>query len=124
MSSIQTTRDEQADLTIHTVTGEVSLDRLFECVRLYNDAGPTSNTLWDLRHGSIPTVSTDTIAPRTRESAELIPTERSGKIALVVEGNLEFGVLRIWSTYSELATDRLKLRLFHNYDNAIAWFKE
>lgn len=124
MSSIRTTRDEQADLTIHTVSGEVSLDSFFECVRHYNEAGPTPNTLWDFRHGSIPTGSADTIAPRTRESVELIPTERSGKIALVVEGNLEFGVLRIWSTYSESATDRLKLRLFHSYENAIAWFKE
>jgi hypothetical protein len=124
MASIQTTRDEQRALTIHTVTGEVSLNKIFECVRSYNQAGPTPNTLWDFRNGSIPNPATDTIDPRTQESAQQIPTERSGKVALVVDGNLEFGVLRVWSAYTETVSDDLKLRLFHSYPNAIAWFEE
>jgi hypothetical protein len=124
MASIETTRDEHDGLTVHTVAGEVSLDKIFECVRSYNQAGPTPNTLWDFRNGSIATPATDTMDPRTAEAAQLLASERSGKIALVVEGNLEFGVLRVWSAYTEAASEDLKLRLFHSYGNAIDWFKE
>ena len=124
MSTIQTIRDAQAELTVHTVTGSVSLDEFFECVRRYNESGPTAQTLWDFRNGTIVTPHTDSVTTRTRENARLIPADRSGKVALLVQGNLEFGVLRIWSTYKESVTDKLKMRLFHSYDNAIDWLKE
>ena len=124
MVSIRTTRDEQAELTVHTVTGEVPLEEIFECVRVYNEAGPTANTLWDFRNGSVPTPTADDMERRPIESAQHIPAERSGKVALVAEGNLEFGVLKVWSAFTEVVSDDLKLRLFHSYNNAIAWFKE
>lgn len=124
MPDIQTKCEPQAELTIHTVNGAVTLEEFFDCVRRYNESGPTRSTLWDFRNGTIETPPADTVTARTRQSAQLIPAERSGKVALVVEGNLEFGVLQIWTTYSESVSDRLKLRLFQSYDNAIAWLEE
>ena len=124
MPPIRTVRDTQGYLTIHTVSGEVSLDEVFECVRHYQEAGTTTSTLWDFRNGSIPTTPPEPTDTHARQVAGLIPAERSGKVALVAEGNLEFGVLRMWSTFAEVVSDKLQLRLFHSYDNAIEWLGE
>ena len=119
MSSITSEIVAEHDLTIHTVRGTVRLDEIADHVRSYNAEGPSLNTLWDFRAGQVPT--TGDADQQSQALVSGIPADRIGKIAMVVTAGLDFGLLRIWSAYAEAATDTLKLKIFHDYDQALAW---
>ncbi len=121
MSSITSKFVAERDLTIHTVHGEVRLNEIADHVRQYNAKGPSLNTLWDFRSGQIPTLAADDAAQQSQALVADIPADRVGKVAMVVTAGLDFGLLRIWSAYAE-ATDALELKIFHDCDQAIAWF--
>ena len=111
------------DLTIHTVEGNVHLEDIFAHIREYNRSGPTRNTLWDFRGGKVPSLPTDAMQQRAKQTAVDLPPHRVGKVAMLVAESLDFGALSIWSEYSESLVDSLELKVFYDYDRALTWLR-
>jgi hypothetical protein len=121
---IESSIDTRRGLSIHTCAGTVGADDILRAMNaLYNSSGYSHSyhSLWDFRNCTA-NLSSD-------EMRKIIDYERknadgpdAGKVALVVNKALNFGLARMYNMLSEYTLDR-PLQVFKNYDDALKWIE-
>jgi hypothetical protein len=120
---ITTRIDEKTKLRTHKVTGRFAIaDMLTRLKEIYSSPAfePDTNVLWDFRDASIESVTSAEIDELTRFVAVHWATAGKSKAALVVSGDFEFGLSRMYEIFLESKTSN-DVMVFRDIQKAMAW---
>jgi len=127
---ITTEIDRSKELTVYTVTGEVSLDDILNSLEgFYESPEVTLNVLWDGRNAKLKPLSlvdvTKIASYRTRHK-EHREARRGGKTAIVAPGHVDSGVFSMAEMFKKTMASRLpyEVRAFKSIDDAVTWLDE
>ena len=122
--SITTSVENDNQLTIHTVTGEASFEEGITTLKQFYEDRPTMNTLWDFRTANLVRLSskeTEAIMDYIKHHSE---KRSGGKTALVVSGDLEYGLSRMAQALAEIKSLSFQMEIFRSFKEAIQWIGE
>jgi len=123
MSEITKTVYEDRNLTILTVTGDVTPEQILDALGEFYGSGFTERLLWDFSGATaadFPSKGLEEILAFARNHAHL---RTSGKTAIVVSGVLGFGMGRMYSILSEVKGHPIPHRVFRDMNEAITWLE-
>jgi hypothetical protein len=120
---ILTKIDENAKLRTHQVSGTLTIVGLLARLRdLYSSPAfePDMNVLWDFRAAKVESVTSAEIDELTRFVAAHWATAGKSKGALVVSGDFEFGLSRMYEIFLESKSPN-DVMVFRDIQKAMAW---
>ena len=122
---VATTIDAETGARMHVVTGELTSGELLEALRgIYErpEYRPGACALWDLRGARLHRFDKGEI----RRVADFVAANRGAPkgtcAALVVDGDLGFGLARMYEQMLVAATDT-KVMVFRDVEEARAWLR-
>ena len=122
---IDTVIDNDKGVIIHTVTGRITFEDItssFEKATNHSDFVKSLPVLWDFRAADGTKITGNEIKTFIR-FYESQSDKRSGiKAALLVSGDLEFGLLRMYE--AQAFNIPAQIEIFRNYDDAMQWVLE
>ena len=121
MGEIETFLDKQKDITVHTVTGEITAEELILKIEEYYSGESTKSILWDFTEASLEKITPGQvreIAEFTKERSEI---RRGGKTALVFGSDLGFGLGRMFDTFQEIGDSKVEHMAFRDKQKAMEW---
>jgi len=122
MEKIITVIDPVRDLTIHQVRGRVSAVEIIACLDdYYNGRKITRNTLWDFSETDLGGVSSADIRRILEVVGKYGKARQGGKTALVLIGELEYGLGRMFSSLGELENIPFAVSCFRERARAEEW---
>ncbi len=121
---ITTEVDNDRQLTIHTVIGDVSFDEVILALKQFWEDPHTINVLWDIRKGSVTNVFSKEAELIVNYVKNHLGKRPEGKTAMVVSGDLEFGISRMGQALVEINRISLHMEIFRSYEEAIQWLGE
>lgn len=118
---IITTIDKRIDLTVFTVSGEMTYKEQAAALKDFYDAKPTANVLWDLRKQEGHRLTHEELQDiivyvKSRETVR-----RTGKTAMVSNSDLDFGLARMIATFAEMENLPWEIQAFRTMDQALKW---
>jgi len=120
---ITTIIDSEANLRSHEVSGTCSLEDILACLNsIYDrpDYQPDMNVIWDLRLADLSLFSTTEIKDVRDFVKNFWGTGGNSRAALVVSGDLDFGISRIYEMFS-INSVQSKIQIFRDYIEALDW---
>jgi hypothetical protein len=119
---IATLTDLEAELTVHKVTGDVDVRRLFSTLRILQETA-TRLVLWDLRDASniasSSTTETESITARLKD----IPVQPGGRTAFVFASETDYGMGRMYEAYAKMENLTFELAMFQSITEAETWLQ-
>ena len=115
--------DTEQKILVVTVQGKVTVAELAEVgekISTSTTYPPNVDTLWDLRKADIG-IFNKQMQQRLILLREQLRNRGRARLAMVVEDDLGFGLLRMYTTYSEHLPQFIKV--FKNYAEAQAWLR-
>ena len=121
MPQIQTSFDQDRNLTILTLTGPVAAADLVGALRDFY-AGPcTARALWDFTGSDLHNAKMVDLAAVLAAAKTLAPRRAGGKTALVMPSDLGFGLARMYDSMAELKNHPVGHGVFRNREDALHW---
>ena len=120
---ITTQIDGERNLRIHKVTGALTFDELIGTLKeVYSepDFDPDMNSLWDVREADLSSFETPDIHNLRNFVGKHWGTGGRSKAAIVVLGDLDFGISRMYEFYLQ-AKSSSEVQVFRDYDEALSW---
>ena len=121
MSRIETTYDLSRDLTIFKAVGTMEAAHFNDYLQRFNEAGFTTQSMWDLSEAELSEITTDEIRSLALHGSQLAATVTGGKTALVFNSLFEYGLGRIFQTFVEMNMTPFEVELFLSLDEAMEW---
>ncbi len=121
MADIQVSVVPENDLTVFTVTGEVTAD---EIIRTSHDQylkQQTSLTLWDFTDASSDAIDTGELERIAGEVKDFSENGAKGKIALVRSNDENIGLVKMFTAFAQIVGVPFEYRVFKNNESARAW---
>lgn len=122
---VETHIETDTGFRTHTVTGNVSLNEVYETVEdVYKlpDFNPGAPALWDLRGASIE-LPTEDVRHLADFIGKLVGEGAGGKVAIVVSEDFEVGLARMYETI--LSSQSCKpMKVFRDLAEAKRWLDE
>lgn len=124
--SIRADKDDNQQLTIFTVSGELDFEYLLAYMKSYNeDFALTRSCIWDFSPSTGGEVISENqlgyFAAIMKQYAFESPVSKMG---FVIQGDLGFGLARMLSTFEELYDVTLDAKAFLSMEEAAAWLKK
>lgn len=109
----------------HTVTGAIGRDEIQRCLQetySHTDFKPEAGALWDFvkATGDLPTEDVRHIADFV---SRLVGNKGSGKVAIVVAGDFEVGMVRMYETILSGQSSK-SIMIFQDMGEAKRWLNE
>ena len=119
MSEIKTFVDNQKDLTVHKVSGDLKTKEILERLAYCFQHEPTSMILWDFSNASWCGIKRDEL----RDTAAGVNkyTRKGGRMALVFSRDVDFGIGRMFGAYAEMGGHDAKFGSFRSREDADRW---
>jgi len=120
---IVTQFDKKAKIRIHRVKGIVKLQSLLQTLKgIYSasDFQADLNSLWDMREADISSFVTADVEQVRDLVGKFWGTGGESRSALVVTGNFEFGLSRMYELLLQSKTTS-EVQVFRDLDKAKAW---
>ena len=92
MGNIETDIDFQKDLTIHTVSGEITARELIEKIESYYSGRVTRLLLWDFSEASFGKIKADEVAKIAKLTKKYSQRRKGGKTALIFMSDVGYGL--------------------------------
>jgi hypothetical protein len=111
-------------LLIVSVTGTLSVDDAITFIHEHYPSG-AKNVIWDLTKGSLAAISLNgfrEIATAAKESCAH-GVRGEGKTAYVGATDVDFGLLRMYSAFEEIAGIQIEYHVFRTMVEAYDWLK-
>jgi hypothetical protein len=124
VATIETSIDNNRQLTIHTITGKVSADEISQRIKSYCESGPTEFVLWDFSNAELSGITPthiDAFVALTKLYAGL---RQRGRTALVFSTDLGFGLGRVFDIHLDLAASHIPYMTFRSKEIALKWLFE
>ncbi len=122
--SITISVDNDKHLTTHTVIGEISFEEVMSTLKQYWEGQPTMFLLWDFRKGSMAQLSYVDLERIVDYVTFHSEKRASGKTAIVVSRDLEYGLSRILDTLRDIRKVHSQLGVFRSVEEANQWLDE
>ena len=119
MSNIETLIDYQLDLTVHTVSGNLTSQELLDKLETYYQGRPTQLILWDFMNATWSGITADELQELMRKAKKY--SRKGGKTALVFSADIDFGIGRMVETYGELERYDYEFSSFRDMRDAEKW---
>ncbi len=119
MAAIETSIDDQLDLTIHAVSGDITLHEITEALDACDKDKATSAILWDFTFGNWSNMTSIELQEALRTVKK--SSRQGGKTALVFAMDVEFGLSRVLEAYAEMAADDFEFTIFRSRAEAEKW---
>ena len=120
--------DKTKNLTIYTLTGELTLDEILNALKSFWEAHTlTLNLLWDARSAKLSQLKSEEMAEITGFIGQYLhrfEERKGGKAAIVASSNLQYGLSRILGTFYEMEGFPTQLKIFRIMDEAIKWLDQ
>lgn len=111
---------EDGRITEFRGTGASDFTELTSTIRdFYGEIGPA--LLWDLREGTIASLTTDELRTVSRLASE---RRSDGSTAYVVGTDVDYGMLRMYEVISEIQGVTQQRKVFRERAHAVAWLLE
>ncbi len=124
MAHIEFSIDDDRNLTIVAVTGEVSAAEIREAIEKHNAAKITQNILWDLSQITSAVVTPSDIQEFALLANKFTVQRQGGKTAVVVPTDFAFGMSRIYDNIQEIFQKNVQHMTFRDRDAALLWLAE
>jgi len=121
MADIETTIDDENDLTVFTVKGELTAKEIIHHASEYYTEKPTRLVLWDVTNGTVGSISNDDFQQIAGQMKNYISKRTGGKTAFVVKSDLDFGLGRMYGAYAESEHLPVAYRTFRTVEEAKKW---
>lgn len=117
--------DKTKKILCVTVRGKFTLAELFDVasdILTSTEFPPNSNTLWDLRAMNLEGFDSQ-LMKRFVEARKQLPERGNAHLALVVSGDLAFGMFRMYEMLSDTEATGLQqqIRVFRDYAEGEHW---
>ena len=120
--------DKSKNLTIYTLTGELTIDEIHEAVKSFWEAHElTLNALWDARRAKLTNLESsdmESITAFIGQYTHRFEERKGGKSAVVASSDLQYGLSRILGTLYEIKDFPTKLQTFRQMDEAMEWLDQ
>ncbi len=121
---ITTEVDNDNQLTTHTVIREVTFEDALTTLNQFWEGHQTKNVLWDLRKAVVVDFSPKEAKIVSTYIKNHLEKRPEGKTALVVSGDLEYGLSRMVQTIGEAKGFPFQMEIFRSYEDAMQWLYE
>ncbi len=121
MSAIITNINRDADLTLHSIEGDITWEDIVVTIEEYYLGQPTTFVIWDYTGAGPSHCSEENIRSIAQTAGQYAQSRAGGKTALVLPKDLQFGVGRVFESYAELADMPVTVRSFRLMAEAAAW---
>lgn len=121
MAQIRTTRVESQNLTVFTVTGDVTGKELIDATTAYLTGQATLHTLWDCTSAGTVEISSDDIEEIVENAKRLGGARKGGKTAWVWSEQFGYGLSRMATIKADLRAVPFEARVFHTIAEAKSW---
>ena len=122
--SITSHIDKNKDLTVFTVTGILSFDKVMPIIKDFYDGDPTKNVLWDLNDIKEVQLTSEEVRAIVSYEPRFEGKRSSGKTAFVVQKDVLFGMSRMFEIQSSMKNIPYEIEVFRNRDEAYQWLDE
>ncbi len=119
MAEIETSIDYQLDLTVHTVSGDLTSQEILDKLEIYYQGRPTTLILWDLTNATWSGIATDELYELVRKAKKY--SRKGGKTALVFSKDIDFGIGRMLEAFAEMEAYDYEFGSFRNRKDAKEW---
>lgn len=118
--------NENSQLTTITVAWKAEFSELMSVLKNFFDDNTTDNLLIDLRNSALDNITPDHVINLCKyaKSRANGSGRVNGKTALVGSSDLQFGIGRMFETYSEIEESSIKVSVFRSMEKALSWLEE
>ena len=120
--------DKTKNLTIFTLTGEMTLDEIQKAIRSFWEAHDLRlNALWDVRQAKLNNLKSSDMVSLTAligQYTHRFEERKGGKTAVVALSDLQYGFSRILGSLYEIEDFPTKLKVFRIMDEAFEWLDQ
>ena len=117
--------DKTKNLTVYTLTGELTADEIQNAIKMYWEARElTLHALWDVRSAKLANLESSDIEGITEfidQYRHRFDERKGGKSAVVASSDLQYGLSRILETLYEIKDFPTQLQTFRLMDKAMDW---
>ncbi len=119
MSPIETSINRELDLTVHTVSGNVTPQEYFNKIETYYQGKPTTLVLWDCTTATGEKFTADEL----RDFLRIIKkySRKGGKTALVFSMDVDFGIGRMLGSLAQIESYDFEVEAFRRIEDAKKW---
>jgi hypothetical protein len=121
MANIETTVDDENDLTVFTVKGELTAKEIIHHASEYYAKKPTRFVLWDVTSGTVGTISNDDFRQIAEQMKNYTSKRKGGKTAFVAKSIVDFGLGRMYGAFAEVEGLPVAYRTFRTIEEAKKW---
>jgi len=121
---ITTSFDNERQLTIHTITGEITTEEMMTTVMQFYKNQPSLNALWDYGKGTMTSLPIGLMEEHLKEIKPIIVKREGGKTAYVGSSDANYGTARMLQVHSEINQLPFQVMAFRSYEDAIKWIDE
>ena len=122
MADIKTKIHEDIDLTIHKITGALTVEEACDELDRYYAAGRfTMRILWELTGADISSWQREHITRLIYKVKEYSHLREGGKTALVLSRDLDFGISRMYQAYAAGERLEFEIEVFRDMEKAKEW---
>jgi len=121
---VQKQHEKKGELTILEVTGRITAEELIDAIKEFYRDGCTAKLIWDIRATDLTTLSTEQLRQVLSIAQSYGHLRPNGKTAIVVTGDLAFGLGRMYEILCEIDQHPIPLKVVKSMDEARAWLDE
>ena len=120
--------DKTKNLTIYTLTGELTVDDIQNAIKSFYKAPElTLKGLWDARSAKLTDLKSsdmESIAVFIGQFRNRFEERKGGKSAVVASSDLQYGLSRILGTLYDIEDFPTQLKIFRIMDGAMEWLDQ
>ena len=121
---IETTVDDQHDLTIHSCSGSLTKEEFMDAIQSFYKENPTRYVIWDFAKASLADIPSDCVRRSTEMVKRLGVARRNGKSAVIASSDLEYGLARMFQIMTDNGEIPFKIKVFRYFGEATQWLFE
>jgi len=119
VSNIETSIDYQLDLTVHTVSGNLTSQELLDKLETYYQGKPTKLILWDFMNATWSGITSDELKHLVHKAKKY--SRKRGKTAFVFSSDIDFGIGRMIEAYAVINRYDYEFYSFRDRKDAEKW---
>jgi hypothetical protein len=120
--------DKTKNLTIYTLTGELTLDDIQNAIKSFWEAHElTLKGLWDARSAKLTKLKSsdmESITACIGQFTHRFEERKGGKSAVVASSDLQYGLSRVVGTLYDIEDFPTQLKIFRTMDGAMEWLDQ
>ncbi len=123
MPAIEKSVDQSRGITTYQAGGVVSARDIIASNTEFYENAPTALLLWDFTGADLSGLSSEDLQAIVAVSRRLAHLRPPGKTAIVAPSSLEFGVSRMYETFTKIWEHPVPHQVFKSRDEALEWLQ-